>query len=156
MEGLRTGKLDELSVFFDFDDQAKHCQFWKTELDSVRQYYVELVTQTGSFYQYNPQVMQELAYNNEPLDLPTSVNWEREERPRFIHLPYSQTVLQWIPHLNKWQYECHSEDSLSPCSLDSRSSYWSITSSKDTPSLLDPIDDFEIEDRELEEGEIRD
>jgi len=81
MTGLKEGKLDELSVYFDFDKDAKHDSFWQKELDSVRRYYIELITTFGVFHTYNGYVIQELAYNNEPLQLNNLANWEVEERP---------------------------------------------------------------------------
>jgi len=35
----------------------------------------------GIYHTYNPYVIQELAYNNEPLELNHSTNWEIEDRP---------------------------------------------------------------------------
>ena len=138
------GKLDEITIFFDFDEQAKHDKFWITELESVCQYYIELITHTGVYHYYNPYVMQDLAYNNKPLDLPLITDWEIEERPWFLFLPYSQTMLKWNSNLNKWEYENHTKDSLSSCSLDSLSTCYCNDCS--APSLTSPIDKFKIED----------
>ena len=91
--------------------------------------------------------MQDLAYNNKPLDLPLTTDWEIEERPRFLFLPYSQTMLRWSSNLNKWEYENHIEDSLSSCSLDSFSICYCNNCS--APSLASPIDKFEIEDEKI-------
>ena len=69
MTGLREGMIDDIPIYFNFSDDAKHDQFWTTELESVRRYYTELITQTGVYNYYNLYVMQELAYYNEPIDL---------------------------------------------------------------------------------------
>jgi hypothetical protein len=92
--------------------------------------------------------MQELAYFNEPLDIPNGINWKIESRPHFVFLPYSQTMIKWNENQHKWDYEDHSENSLSPCSYLSSSS--SFASSNSSISLQDPIDQFEQEDREME------
>ena len=46
MTSFRDGKLDDKLIYFNLDNDAKHDQFWTTELDSVRQYCIELITQT--------------------------------------------------------------------------------------------------------------
>ena len=80
------GKLNNINIYFDFDEQAKHNKFWNAELETVCQYYINLISQTSAFHYYNPYVMQDLAYHNKPLDLPLYTNWDKEEHPRFIHL----------------------------------------------------------------------
>ena len=57
------------------------------ELDSVRQYNIELITQTGVYNYYNLYVMQELAYGNEPIDLSLLEIWSAEGRPPLICFP---------------------------------------------------------------------
>ena len=146
MTGIHQGKLDDITIFFDFDEHAKHDKFWTTELESVRQYYIELITQMGVYHYYNSYVMQDLAYNNKPLDLPLITNWKIEGRPQFIFLPYSQTLLKWNSNLNKWEYENHTKDSLSYCGLSSLSSCNCDHCSM--PSFIEPIDEFEKEDQE--------
>jgi hypothetical protein len=79
MTGLKEGKLDEKPIYFDFNGKAEHDQFWQTELDSVCQYYVELITQMGTFHSFNQFVIQDLAYNNEPLNIDLNTNWEMED-----------------------------------------------------------------------------
>ena len=149
MHGLTEGKLDDRPIYLDFDNDAKHDKFWGTELNTVRQYYVELISRTGVFHYYNQYVMQDLAYNNEPLHLPLTYNWETQGRPAYLFLPYSHLMLKWDSKLNKWEYETHGEDSLSSCSFCSRSSH--AASSCDIPSLAEPIDEFELEDGEVME-----
>ena len=143
MTGLKEGKLDELSVYFDFDDDTKHDQFWQKELDSVHRYYIELITTFGIFHTYNGYVFQELAYNNEPLQLNNLANWEVEERPRFIFLPYSSIMMRWSPSRHNWEIETHSEDSLSPASsmCSSNGSIYNHDSYS-VPSLID-CDEYE-------------
>ena len=87
MTGLRDGKLDDKLIYFDLDDDAKHDRFWTTELDSVRQYNIELITQTGVYNYYNLYVMQELAYGNELIDLSLLEIWSAEGRPPLICFP---------------------------------------------------------------------
>ena len=147
MTGIHLGKLNDVTIYFNFDEQAKHDKFWTTELESVRKYYIELITHTGAFYYYNPFVVQDLAYYNKPLELPIKNHWENRDRPRFIHLPYSQTMLQWNPKLNKWNYENHDKNSLSSCSS-LASSICSCTSCL-APSYTSPIDQFEMEEKEV-------
>ena len=89
MTGLREGKLDDMTVYIDFDNNAKHDRFWTTELDSVHRYYIDLITQTGAYNYYNLYVMQELTYYNEPINLSFLRNWSTEGHPLIIILPYS-------------------------------------------------------------------
>lgn len=159
MTSLHGGKLDDIPIYFDFEDDAKHDQFWNTELSSIRQYYIELITRSGAYNFYNQFVIQELANFNEPLELSQLGDWDVEGRPTFIFLPYSQLILRWKSTLNKWTYETHSADSLSPASMRSFSptsihssdSYNSDTDSSASsyydkiPSLEDSIDEFELE-----------
>ena len=86
----------------------------------------------------------ELAYDNEPLDLPLTYNLDTEGRPRFIYLPYSRVTLKWNSKLHKWEYEDHSECSLSSGSFISGSSR--ARSDDSPPSLTEPIEKFEVED----------
>ena len=147
MTGLREGKLDDIPIYFDFNDDAKHNQFWITELDSVRQYYIKLITQTGVYNYYNLHVMQELTYYNELINLSLLGNWSTEGCPPIIILPYSQLVLKWNSKYHKWEYKNYGWRSLS---LYSSSSRYSVTDSEyDLPSLSDPINKFEQEDLEL-------
>ena len=94
MTGLQEGKLDDIPIYFNFDNDAKHNQFWITELDSVCRYYIKLITQTRVYNYYNLYVMQELVYNNEPVDLSLLGNWSTEGHPSTIFLPYSQLTLK--------------------------------------------------------------
>ena len=145
MTGLREGKLDNIPIYFDFNDGAKHDQFWNTELDSVRRYYIELTTQTGVYKYYNLYVMQELAYYNEPVDLSLLGNWSTEGHPSII-LPYSQLALKWNSKHHKSEYENHGRNSLS---LYSTSSRYSVTVREyGILSLSDLVDEFEQEDLE--------
>ncbi len=146
MHGLTEGKLDDRPIYLDFDDNAKHDKFWDTELNTVHQYYVELISLTSVFHYYNQYVMQDLTYNNEPLHLPLTYNWETQGQPTYLFLLYSCLMLKWSSKLNKWEYETHSKDSLSPCSFCSRSSH--PASSCSIPSLAEPIDEFKLEDGE--------
>ena len=92
--------------------------------------------------------MQELAYNNEPVNLSLLGNWSMEGRPSTIFLPYSQLALKWDSKSYKWEYKNYSQNSLSLCCSSLHNSF---TDSKySIPSLLDPIGQFEQEDLELE------
>ena len=145
MTSLKDGKLDNRTIYLDFDDEAKHNRFWETELASVRQYFIELVSQTGAFYHYNPAVYQELAYHNAPLELPFRPSWDSGTRPMHVILPYSRLSLIWNPTLRRWAYENQEWNDVgiySPRSLN-RFNLASLS----VPSLIDPIDDFEKEDR---------
>ena len=142
MTGLIEGKIGPRPVYLDFDDEAEHYNFPHAELDSVRQYYIELIAQTGAYRHYNQYVMQELAHDNEPNHLPLTYNWATDGRPRFVFLPYSRLLLTWNKYLNRWEYESHCRLTLSSCS---DSSY--AMSDESSPSLLDPIDEFEAEER---------
>jgi hypothetical protein len=147
MAGLRDGKLDDITIYFDFDNDAKHDPFWLAELNTVRRYYVELITRTGAFHCYNDYVMQELAYDNKPLHLPLTYNWENEGHPIHIFLPYSRLMLKWDSKSNKWEYEKQDDFDRKPCSL---CSYHAHTKSRcSAPSLVEPIDQFELEDGEV-------
>ena len=89
MTGLQEGKLNDMTVYIDFDNNTKHDRFWTTELDSVHRYYIDLITQTGAYNYYNLYVMQELTYYNEPINLSFLRNWSTEGHPLIIILPYS-------------------------------------------------------------------
>lgn len=147
MTGIKEGKLDDkISVYFDFDSDAKHDQFWTTEIHSVRQYFIELITQTGAYLYYNHYVAQELAHDNKPLELPLKHDWKSGERPRYIFLPYSKLMLRWNPNLYSWEYETHREDSLSPYSpnsFSSRASWSSSLSSAD--DSMDAEEDYDLD-----------
>ena len=119
MTGICQGKLSNIAVYFDFDDDAKHDRFWTIELESVRQYFIELVTSTGAFHHYNPLVTEELAYHNEPLDLSLAHDWDTEGRPHHIYLPYSRLTLAWNSAFGRWEYEGSSSSSYSLNSHDS-------------------------------------
>jgi hypothetical protein len=124
MTGIKEGKLDDkLLIYFDFDDDAKHDDFWSTELHTVRQYFIELITHTGAYHYYNHYVAQDLAYDNHPLELPLQHQWDSGERPHYIFLPYSKLMLRWDANVHRWEYETHSSNSLSPYSPNSCSSY---------------------------------
>ena len=138
---LREGKIGPKTIHLDFDNAAEPRRSPNTELDTVCQYYVELVSQTGAYRFYNHYVLQELAHNNEPLQLPVTYDWNTNGRPRFVFLPYSRLLLIWNTPFAKWEYKCHSRfvPHPSPTRLGA--------SSKDgLPSLLDPTDDFEVVD----------
>ncbi len=68
MTSLQDGKLDDKTIYFDFNNNAKHNPFWETEFTSVHHYYIDLIAQTRVFHHYNPTVLQELAYYNDPLN----------------------------------------------------------------------------------------
>ena len=76
MAGLREGKIGPRTVYIDFNAHAEHEKFPNTELDTVQQYYIELMAQTSAYRYYNQFVMQELAHGNEPLHLPFTYNWK--------------------------------------------------------------------------------
>ena len=159
MTSLHGGKLDGIPIYFNFEDDATHDKFWETELSSIRQYYIELITRSGAYNFYNQFVIQELAHFNEPIELSQIGDWDIEGRPSFIYLPYSQLMLKWKTSLQKWTYETHSENSLSPdsmrsfspASIHSSDSYHSNTDSSASscygkiPSLSNSIDEFELE-----------
>ena len=127
MTGLWEGKLDKVPIYFDFNDGSKHDQFWITELDSVRRYYIELITQTGVYKYYYLYIMQELVYYNEPIDLSLLGKWSNEGHPSIIILRYSQLTLKWNSKHHKWEYENYGQNSLS---LHSSSSRYSVTVSE--------------------------
>jgi hypothetical protein len=147
MTGLKEGKLDKKPIYIDFGDNAKHDQFWQTEFDSVHQYYIELITQMGTFHSFNQYVVQDLAYNNEPLDIDLNTNWEMEDRPKFIFLPYSKLMVRWNGKQHQWEIEEHSTNGLSSGSSYTRSSQGSMMS---TSPFNDPIDEFEMVDRDMD------
>jgi hypothetical protein len=147
MAGLRDGKLDDITLYFDFDDDAKHDQFWNTELDTVRRYYIELITRTGAFHCYNQYVMQELAYDNDPLHLPLTYCWETDGHPLHIFLPYSRLMLKWNSELHQWEYEDPDIFGRKPCSVCSIDMHEEFDCKP--PSLAEPIDEFELEDGEI-------
>ncbi len=76
MTGLQDSKLDDKTIYFDFDYDTKHDPFWETEFASICHYYIDLIAQTRVFHHYNPTVLQELAYYNDPLELPFKPNWD--------------------------------------------------------------------------------
>ena len=145
-------------IYFNFEDNATHNKFWETELSSIQQYYIELITSLGAYNFYNQYVIQELTHFNEPIELSQIGDWDIEGQPSFIYLPYSQLMLRWKSTLNKWTYETHSANSLSPASIwsfspisiHSSDSYNSDDASSASscyskvPSLSDPIDDFDL------------
>ena len=147
MASLQDGKLDDITLYFDFDDDAKHNRFWDTELETVHRYYVELITRTGAFHCYNQYIMQELAYNNEPLHLPLMYNWDTEGHPLHIFLPYSRLMLRWDPKLNKWDYKNPDVFGHKPCSVCSIDMHEKISCK--SPSLAEPINEFKLEDGEI-------
>ena len=147
MTGLWEGKLNNMTVYIDFDDDTKHNRFWTIELDSVHQYYIDLITQTRAYNYYNLYIMQELMYYNEPINLSFLGNWSTEGHPHIIILPYLQLALKWDSKHHKWEYENYGWNSTS---LDSSGSFGSLTSSDySIPSLAEPIDEFELEDSHL-------
>jgi len=147
MAGLQDGKLDDITLYFDFDDDAKHDQLWDTELDTVRHYYVELITHTGAFHCYNQYIMQELTYDNKPLHLPLTYSWETNGHPSYIFLPYSCLMVKWNSKLKKWGYKNPDDFSHKPCSVCSFDLH--ENSSCSTPSLIEPINEFKLEDGEI-------
>jgi len=147
MAGLWDGKLNNITLYFDFDNDAKHNQFWNTELDTVHCYYVKLITCTGTFHCYNQYIMQELAYDNEPLHLPLTYCWETDGHPIHIFLPYSHLMLKWNSKLNKWEYESPDDFGHKPYSMCSINMH--EESSCSPPSLAEPIDKFKLEDGEV-------
>ena len=44
MTSLRNGKLDDIHIYFNFEDDAVHDNFWSTEMAAIHQYYIELIT----------------------------------------------------------------------------------------------------------------
>ena len=146
MTGSWEGKLDDIPIYFNFNNGAKHDQFWITELDSVCQYYIELITQTGVYKYYNLYIMQELAYYNKLIDLSLLGNWSTEGHPSIFILPYSQLTLKWNSKHHKWEYKNYGQNSLS---LYSSSLHYSVTVSEYSMlSLSNLIDEFEQEDLE--------
>jgi len=143
MTCLSEGKLDGISTFIDFADDATHDQFWTTELDALRRYYIEFISHTGAFHYYNLYVIQELAYYNEPFDIPLHTDWKKTERPYFIFLPYSGLVVKWDINHQTWTYDDSDRKSLSPYSPGDYSPFDSRSNSS-----LNPIDTFEGEDRD--------
>ena len=81
MTGLWEGKLNDMTVYINFDNNTKHDQFWTTELDSVHRYYIDVITQTRAYNYYNLYVMQELVYYNKPIDLSFLRNWSIKGHP---------------------------------------------------------------------------
>lgn len=146
MTGLKDGKLDNRTIYLDFDEGAKHDRFAKKELASVRNYFIELAAQTGAYNQYNPSVYQELAYYNDPLELPYQPNWDTRTRPKRVILPYSRLTLEWNTTLDKWDYENQDGSNVGVYSPQSFGRYDPTDSS--IPSLVEPIDEFEKEDEQ--------
>jgi len=146
MTCLSNGKLDGISTFIDFTDDATHDQFWTTELDSIRHYYIEFISHTGAFHYYNLYVIQELTYYNEPLDISLLTDWKNAEHPSFIFLPYSELTVKWDPNHQTWAYDDSDHDSPSPYSVGNHSPFDSNSGS----SFLDPTDAFNERDEDLE------
>jgi hypothetical protein len=146
MTSLCDGRLDDITTYIDFDDNATHDKFWTTELESVRQYYIEFISCTGAVHYYNPYIMQELAYYNEPLDILLISDWKNYKCPPSIFLPYSKLTIMWNADRHTWTYDHPNRESLNPSGMSTGSSF----SSYGGCSLLDPIDTFEEEDQELE------
>ena len=57
MTSLHSRKLDDIPIYFNFEDDAKHDKFWETELSSIQQYYIELITRSGAYNFYNQYVI---------------------------------------------------------------------------------------------------
>ena len=90
--------------------------------------------------------MQELAYDNEPIDQSLLEIWSAKGQPPLIFLPYSQFALKWDSKHHKQEYETYSQNSLSPYSS---SLHYSLTNSEyRLPSFSKPIDE-EKEDAKL-------
>jgi hypothetical protein len=117
MTALSQGKLGEKPIYINFGQEAKHDDYWNTELESVRHYAVNLVTETLSYPYYNPYVISNLAATQ---PLTTTFDWEKEH-PTYVHLPYSQSNLQWDENTQAWKRFGSSDTSSSDMSEDESS-----------------------------------
>ena len=84
---------------------------------------------------------EELAYHNEPLNLPLTYDWNKEGRPQYVYLPYSRLTLAWNSGLNKWEYKDPSSGSYS---LNSHSSCGDAN--KNLPSSTESACESEVGD----------
>ena len=63
--------------------------------------------------------MQELVYDNEPINQSLLEIWSAKGCPPLIFLPYSQLTLKWDSKCHKQEYETYGQNSLSPYSSSS-------------------------------------
>jgi len=144
MTGLQDSKLDDKTIYFDFDYDTKHDPFWETEFASICHYYIDLIAQTRVFHHYNPTVLQELAYYNDPLELPFKPNWDLQTWPSHVILPYSQLTLEWNLTLDKWEYE--NQNGSNSGTYGSQSSLLYASTHHSILSLIEPINKFKLKD----------
>ena len=108
MTTLSKGKLSDKTIYINFDSQAEHDDHWNTELTSVRHYFINLLTNLGSFQHYNPHVIYDLA-TSKPLS--PHQDWANKGPP-CAHLPYSKSHLRWSHKHQGWkcQHLYHASD----------------------------------------------
>ena len=99
MTTLSKGKLGDKTIYINFDSQAEHDNHWNTELMSVRHYFINLLTNLGSFQHYNLRVIYNLA-TSEPLS--PHQDWANEGPP-CAHLLYSKSHLRWSCKHQGWK-----------------------------------------------------
>ena len=102
MYTLCKGQLGNKTIYLNFSKDAKHNDFWISELKSVRNYITKLAFHSGVYTQYNPLVYQELAYLNAPLKQTPYPNWNKELHPKFVNFPYSDLTIYWDDDNGGW------------------------------------------------------
>jgi hypothetical protein len=133
---------DDASTFDDDDDDTAYGQFWTTELDVTRWFYIELISHIGAFHYYNPYVIQELMYYNEPHDSPLLSDWMNAKCPSSIFLLYSGLTIEWDTTHHIWAYTDIDQKGPSPNNAANHNHY---------DSYFDmPINTSERDDQEMD------
>jgi hypothetical protein len=102
MFALKEGKLGNNPIYVNFEDDAKHDEFWTTELSQLREYCVRLVDETRAYENYNPHIIQELSYYNQPDKRSPFPDWTDGKRPEVVLLPYSNLQIHWDENTSEW------------------------------------------------------
>jgi len=102
MYALCKGQLGNKTIYLNFSKDAKHDDFWISELESMQNYVTKLAFHSGMYTQYNPLVYQELVYLNAPLKQTPYPNWNKELHPKFVNLPYSDLTMYWDDDNGGW------------------------------------------------------
>ena len=105
MYALSKGQLGNKTIYLDLNNNAKHDEFWISELESVQSYVTELTLHNGVYTQYNPFIYQELAYLNAPLKQTPYLNWNKETCPTAIEFPYSNLTIYWDDVNDEWYFD---------------------------------------------------
>lgn len=103
---LSDNKLGNKPIYISFEENAVHDEFWSNNIDAVRHYLIQIITNSRAYATYEPAVIRDLA-TTEPLQ--NSFDWENNPRPTSTILPYSGIYLNWDDNKKIWYKEDSSE-----------------------------------------------